>query len=1310
MSILARPDLKVDVAFHSSPFLALDDPALVWTDISPYVELDKGMSIQRRRATELDEASPGTLSLTLNNTDGRFTRLRTSSPYYPNVKANRLIRVRALWDPATSVNLVNRRQATGGQADPATVGFHIPSGTQSASIATATANATGTTATLKCSDADAADMEVGDVVTLSSGGVLDTFTRTVAAGWGTADTGNVWSTSGGPAGDYSVNGSSGRVSLSTLGTRYFTSTTGPSDVVVSVDATLPVTATGDSISAAVITRRTDDDNFYIFQLAHTTTGFIHLEIYRRVAGGFTLLAQQLNAITYAANVPTHMQLRCAGSTLSMKAWSGATEPASYALTVTDTTFTTGGIGTHSNLFAATTNPLPVVVSYDNFTATAVTPVSSTATYRQVTGLASAAGTTTITFTPAASSATIVGDVATRYRVQWDTGNQAATGARLSLGTPNTNAAGPDAIAVTAGLSYTWSFYAKRAVDAISVSPRVLWYDKTGALLSESTGPTTALTTSLQRLTFTATAPALADHARPAVANESVLLPSAVVGYRAGVTAKTASLAHPGSLPITQPAGVRVGDGLLLWVNVDSAAATVTTPTGWTLVGDRVGAGSRSYLFRKVASSTDAGSLLTITTTGVKVVAIYNAYSGADTTNPVHQFASVAEVTYGTAHVTPNVTTTVANCWVISAVFDRNSTTSLYTQPAGDTLRASVYNTGSAATVGAVSDNNAPVAAGTYGSKTWTGNRSTDDATMWTVAVRPSVPAASASASLIVTGLQFEQAATASGWGIPSTVYTRFVGHVDSWPTNWEGGVRALTTITATDRQKPLSDAKVRAAITEQVLYSGPVAYYPLGEASDATSAGNTAATPQPSLPIVTRGTVTDEMLQFGAGTGPGTDAQPALVLTPTSGTVGKALRGPLTTPLGGSGVTGLTVAVIFKSSSAAARNHTIAGADDGNPSDGGAAALLDITADPSAPSLRVHLKLSDGIDTSRTSVVNWFDGRTHMAVGVANLAEGLLSLSLYVDGVSQGTYGAPATSITEFPELIRANVGCGAVDAITNLYSGTVSHAMYWNKAITLAQAADMWTAARDGFAGDLPGARAGRIATWGALTATAFDTGEELLLGHPSTEASLLDAFKLIARTEGGPFFLSRTGAATLHARSRRVNAVSAWTIGANAIDGDMRWVEDPQLVANDVTVKYGDNEVHAADQASKDDYGTQAAEPLETLALNDTRAINRANAYLTRYREPISRPDPIGIQALLWPELIGNLLAAEIGTKFTVTDLPVGAPAATADLFVEGVGEDINHETWKFTLDASPAGFDFGLILDDPIRGLLDSNYVGF
>lgn len=79
----------VQVAFASDP----DDATPTWTDVSAYARLDSGISINRGRTDQFSTTSPATCTLTLDNSDGRFTAGRTGSPYFPNVQLGKRIRV-----------------------------------------------------------------------------------------------------------------------------------------------------------------------------------------------------------------------------------------------------------------------------------------------------------------------------------------------------------------------------------------------------------------------------------------------------------------------------------------------------------------------------------------------------------------------------------------------------------------------------------------------------------------------------------------------------------------------------------------------------------------------------------------------------------------------------------------------------------------------------------------------------------------------------------------------------------------------------------------------------------------------------------------------------------------------------------------------------------------------------------------------------------------------------------------------------------------------------------------------------------------
>jgi hypothetical protein len=86
---MSLPVYRVEIAFSTLP----DDPSPAWVDVSAYVLYASGIGVQRGRADEFEAIGPSSMSLRLNNTDGRFSPDNPDGAYYPNVKKGRLIRV-----------------------------------------------------------------------------------------------------------------------------------------------------------------------------------------------------------------------------------------------------------------------------------------------------------------------------------------------------------------------------------------------------------------------------------------------------------------------------------------------------------------------------------------------------------------------------------------------------------------------------------------------------------------------------------------------------------------------------------------------------------------------------------------------------------------------------------------------------------------------------------------------------------------------------------------------------------------------------------------------------------------------------------------------------------------------------------------------------------------------------------------------------------------------------------------------------------------------------------------------------------------
>ena len=115
---------KLEIAFASQPFAA----SPTWTDVSAYL-LPPDITVSSYgRPDEFTDTSPTVLQVTLDNTDGRFTRGRAASPYYPNVRNGRRIRWTRMWGATPYVRFdghVNEFPTTWaapkGQHAPATI-------------------------------------------------------------------------------------------------------------------------------------------------------------------------------------------------------------------------------------------------------------------------------------------------------------------------------------------------------------------------------------------------------------------------------------------------------------------------------------------------------------------------------------------------------------------------------------------------------------------------------------------------------------------------------------------------------------------------------------------------------------------------------------------------------------------------------------------------------------------------------------------------------------------------------------------------------------------------------------------------------------------------------------------------------------------------------------------------------------------------------------------------------------------------------------------------------------------------------------
>lgn len=210
----------------------------------------------------------------------------------------------------------------------------------------------------------------GEVMRVSAvADIRDTFTRSVSNGWGNATSGQVWSTSGGAAADYSVNGTRGLVSLGSVGVSRSTSLAVTArDIDVSMTVATDKVATGDWIFPSLLGRFIDASNFYRARLEMKHTGTIGITLTKVVAGVDTVLGSGVDIGSYAAGERFAVRLRIVGDEIKAKLWRAVKPEPDWTATATDTALTAAGaVGTRNLLGSANTNTLPVTLSWDDLT-------------------------------------------------------------------------------------------------------------------------------------------------------------------------------------------------------------------------------------------------------------------------------------------------------------------------------------------------------------------------------------------------------------------------------------------------------------------------------------------------------------------------------------------------------------------------------------------------------------------------------------------------------------------------------------------------------------------------------------------------------------------------------------------------------------------------------------------------------------------------------------------------------------------------------------------------------------------------------
>lgn len=216
----------------------------------------------------------------------------------------------------------------------------------------------------------------------------DDFNRTSASSWGTADSGQVWGSSG-TSYTLSTTPSYGSIKPTANDTdiRTFVVSDPGANREVRTKLRLPSLSYTSSFNMGLILRYSDTNNFYYTHIQVSTTGTATLYVDKRVGGTRTTLATFALPGTVAANVYWRIAGRVHGSSLYAKAWLDTAGEPDWQISTTDTSNTSG---TYCGMFVRN-NGTTVVAQADFTEFRVVSPQKLTVT-RTSRGIAHAVGT------------------------------------------------------------------------------------------------------------------------------------------------------------------------------------------------------------------------------------------------------------------------------------------------------------------------------------------------------------------------------------------------------------------------------------------------------------------------------------------------------------------------------------------------------------------------------------------------------------------------------------------------------------------------------------------------------------------------------------------------------------------------------------------------------------------------------------------------------------------------------------------------------------------------------------------------------
>ena len=231
---------------------------------------------------------------------------------------------------------------------------------------------------------------------------------------------------------------------------------------------------------------------------------------------------------------------------------------------------------------------------------------------------------------------------------------------------------------------------------------------------------------------------------------------------------------------------------------------------------------------------------------------------------------------------------------------------------------------------------------------------------------------------------------------------------------------------------------------------------------------------------------------------------------------------------------------------------------------------------------------------------------------------------------------------------------------------------------------------------------------------------GNHTVIGTNLSGAGL-DELYLVNDTERGDLFIDGNGEVVFRDSTSRYDSVTSalprWIFGDGGgaelpYDAAPFDIDDAELVNYaSITRSGGSTAQVAQDAASLTDNLISALSRTDLLMQTDAAAKDWAGEVVGLLSQLEQRFLSVTFSPPNDPRLWGPALRAELGDRITMRRRPIGGGTMIErDCFIESITHPLDPDvgTWVVAFELSDAEKWLGLVLDDPVRGVLDSRQL--